>query len=151
MARIAVALGVHELWLREGIGQEVSAIPLVGYVGAGETFYPVDDLAQGEALDGVEFTLEGADPIAIEVRGTSMLPVYRPGDRLLCSRYRGADIDSCVGRDCVVRLTSGEGYIKKLARGRRKNHYTLLSYNAEPIEDVELDWCAPVIWIKRGA
>jgi len=148
--RLADALEVHPLWLRDGVGPEAAAVPLVGYVGAGEAFLPVDDLAQGEALEGIELSLDGADPIAVEVRGNSMLPVYRPGDRLLCSRYRGADIAACVGRDCIVRLASGEGFIKKLAKGSRAGLFTLLSYNAEPIVDVALDWCAPVVWIRRA-
>jgi transcriptional regulator with XRE-family HTH domain len=150
IGRLADALGIEELWLRDGRGPEMSTVPLVGYVGAGESFYPVDDLAQGSALDGVELELDGADPIAIEVRGTSMMPVYRPGDRLLCSRHRGVDIEACIGKDCIVRLTSGEGYIKKLARGSRSGTYTLLSYNADPIYDVTLEWCAPVLWVRRA-
>ncbi|MCP4328384.1 MAG: helix-turn-helix domain-containing protein [Alphaproteobacteria bacterium] len=150
VARLADTLDVEELWLRDGRGREMSIIPLIGYVGAGESFYPVDDLAQGGALDGVEFELDGADPIAIEVRGSSVSPVYRPGDRLLCSRLRGVDIETCVGKDCIVRLSTGEGYIKKLARGSRPDSYTLLSYNAEPIYDADLEWCAPVIWVRRA-
>ena len=150
MARIAEALEVHRLWLRDGGGPQWRQIPVVGYVGAGEQFHAVDDLSQGAGHDFVALDLDGADPIAVEVRGDSMTPVYRPGDRLLCSRLAGSDESGFLGRDCVVKLTSGAGYVKRVVRGGQPGHYTLLSYAAEPIADVVLEWVAPILWVKRA-
>jgi hypothetical protein len=144
------ALDVHFVWLRDGVGPQWRRIPVVGYVGAGEQFHAVDDLSQGAGLDSVDFDLGGVDPIAIEVRGESMLPVYRPGDRLLCSRLAGSDESGFLSKDCVVKLTSGAGYVKRVVRGSKPRHYTLLSYAAEPIADVALEWAAPILWIKRA-
>lgn len=148
--RLAEALEVHVVWLRDGEGPQWQRIPLVGYVGAGETFHAVDDLAQGAGHESVELDLDGADPIAIEVRGESMLPVYRPGDRLLCSRLAGTNESGYLGRDCVVKLANGAGYVKRVVRGNQPGRYTLLSYAAEPIADVQLDWAAPIRWVKRA-
>ena len=150
LERLASALEVQVAWLRDGHGPQWQRIPVVGYVGAGERFHAVDDLAQGAGLDSVEMELDGADPIAIEVRGDSMMPVYRPGDRLLCSRLRGSDESGFLGRDCVVKLATGAGYVKRVVRGSDSRHYTLLSYASDPIPNVELEWAAPIIWIKRG-
>jgi transcriptional regulator with XRE-family HTH domain len=149
--RLADALDVHFVWLRDGVGPQWRRIPVVGYVGAGEQFHAIDDLSQGAGLDSVDFDLDGADPIAVEVRGDSMLPVYRPGDRLLCSRLAGSDESGFLGKDCVVRLTDGAGYVKRVVRGAGPGRYTLLSYAAEPIAEVALEWAAPILWIKRAA
>lgn len=148
--RLAAALDVQPIWLRDGHGPQWHSIPVVGYVGAGEKFHAVDDLAQGAGLDSVELDLNDADPIAVEVRGDSMLPVYRPGDRLLCSRLRGNDESGFLGRDCVVKLLSGAGYVKRVVRGAAPGLYTLVSYAADPIPDVRLEWAAPIVWIRRG-
>src|SRR3970040_2400541 len=143
MLGLADALGVTESWLRFEVGPAVVRIPLVGRVSSGEAFLPFDDNPLGTGYDEIEFTLDDADPIAIEVRGESMLPVYRPGDFLLCSRRRGIEIQSCLNKDCVVKTDQGEGYVKKLIHGSSVNSFTLLSYNASPIENVRLLWAAP--------
>lgn len=150
MARLADTLGVSEAWLRFDVGPAIENIPVVGWVSAGESFIPADDFPQGIGYGEVRFELDGADPIAIEVRGESMLPVYRPGDLLLCSRMKGNDLDLCLNRDCVVKTVNGEGYVKKLIWGSQVDTVTLISYNAPAIENVELLWAAPIVWVKRG-
>lgn len=150
---LAEALGMEPLWLKEGVGPELAGYPVVGYVGAGESFHPVDDSEKGAGIDFVELDLDAADPVAIQVRGTSMIPVYRDRDVLFCSRQQGLDIPNCIGLDCVVMTDEGAGYLKVLKRGSREGHYTLESYNrAYPdIEDVRLQWAAPVRVVKRVA
>ena len=149
MLRLADTLGVTESWLRFEVGPAVVHIPVVGRVAAGESFIPFDDGPLGTGYNEIDFTLDDADPIAIEVRGESMLPVYRPGDFLLCSRRRGTDIPSCMNKDCVVKTDQGEGFVKKLVNGSEPGTFTLISYNAAPIENVRLIWAAPIIWVKR--
>tara|TARA_B100000315_G_scaffold10455_1_gene10058 strand:- start:143 stop:739 length:597 start_codon:yes stop_codon:yes gene_type:complete len=150
MLRLADCLGVTESWLRFDVGPAVIHIPVVGRVAAGESFIPIDDNPLGSGYEEVDFSLDDADPIAIEVRGESMLPVYRPGDFLLCSRRRGIDIQHCLNRDCVVKTDQGEGFVKKLISGPDQGTYTLISYNAPAIEGVRLLWAAPIIWVKRA-
>ena len=55
----------------------------------------------------------------------------------------------CLNKDCVVKTDQGEGYVKKLINGAAAGTFTLLSYNASPIEHVRLLWAAPIIWVKR--
>jgi len=148
--RLAEAMGLNELWLRDGVGPQRSRLPVVGYVGAGESFVPYDDLAAGAGLDEIDFDVESGDPIAVQVRGTSMEPVYRPGDYLVCARRQDLTQNDFVGRDCVVLLETGEGYVKRVIHGRRPGRFTLLSYAASPIEDVMLKWAAPILWVRRN-
>ena len=150
LSRIASAIGVNEQWLRDGSGPHYTRFPVVGYVGAGEAFVPYDDLAKGAGYDEINFDVDSGDPIAIQVRGSSMEPVYRPGDHLICSRRDGEDEAGFLGRDCVVLLESGEGYVKRVVRGAAAHQYTLLSYAAAPIENVQLQWAAPIIWVRRS-
>lgn len=149
--RYARVLGLHDYWARTGEGPRIASIPLVGYVGAGEEFFPLADHERGAGHDEVEINMDAVDPIALRVRGRSMIPVYRPGDDLLCSRLRGADIPSAIGRDCVVMTNEGAGYVKQLRRGRN-GRFTLRSYNPsfEDLEDIEVDWAAPILIIKRA-
>ena len=49
-----------------------------------------------------------------------------------------------------MKTDQGEGYVKKLIHGSSVNSFTLLSYNASPIENVRLLWAAPIIWVKRA-
>ncbi len=48
-----------------------------------------------------------------------------------------------------MKTDQGEGYVKKLTNGAAPGSFTLVSYNAPPIENVRLLWAAPIIWVKR--
>jgi repressor LexA len=49
-----------------------------------------------------------------------------------------------LGRDCAVRLATGETYIKQLMKGSDEGRFTLFLLNAPPIENVEVTWATPV-------
>lgn len=149
---IAQALGVPPSWLLEGEEPPLVRIPIIGEVSAGEAWQPVDDLAPGASLDMEDFSITGSDPIGIRVRGDSMFPVYRGGDILIASRIHGANIQDALNRDCIVRTVTDEAYIKILRRGTGRGTFTLRSYNPayDDIVDVQLEWAAPVRWIKRS-
>lgn len=154
LAKLAESTGLNVLWLRDGLGPELSRVPVVGVLGAGEEWYPIDDSAQGGGIDdGIDFSLDDADPVALRVRGTSMAPVYRDGDKIICSRRRGSDISRCINRDCAVKTADGHGYIKILLRGTTPGTFRLRSYNPDypDIEEQKLEWAAPVVWIKRSS
>ncbi len=153
LPRLAEALGINALWLRDGHGPQWRRVPLVGYLEKGERLSRV---ATGTGDDGMiaptmAFDLEAADPIAVEVRGMSMMPAYRPGDILICTRLAPARASLFENRDCVVQLTTGDRYAKHVAAGSAAGLYTLLSYKGPPLADVRLDWAAPIVWIKRAA
>ena len=145
---IAKALGVSPEYLLTGGTVRTVSIPIVGIVAAGEGWTHVDQ----HPNDAVEFEAGDSDLIAIDVRGDSMSPVYRNGDTLICRRRPGKYGDNLIGRDCVVLTKSGDGYVKILRRGSRPGLFNLTSYNPvfEAVEDVQLQWIAPIAWIKRG-
>jgi len=151
MQKIAAALGVSLTWLRDGEGMSVTEIPVVGYASAGDAFTPFDDHAKGAGFDTVPVDF-GSYPIAVEVRGQSMMPVYRPGDRLMCDRLEGDAMNRAIGRDAIAMTASGEGYLKRVIKGSRRGLFTLRSYNPDypDIADQRLIWVAPVAWIRRG-
>lgn len=118
-------------------------VPLSGYVGAGQEVYQFDEGGSGE----VEAP-PGARPEtqAVEVRGESMLPLYEAGAILYYSRQLPPD--TMIGRRCVVRLEDERVLVKTLRRGSEHGLYSLLSLNAPDIEDVGVQWAAPIDWIK---
>lgn len=124
------------------------SVPVIGIVSAGEGWIAAD----GARFDPIEFALsDPGETIGIEVRGDSMKPVYRNGDLLICRMHEGRNFDNLVGLDCVVCTTEGVGYIKILRRGSRPFRYNLKSYDphVDDVENVQLKWAAPVVWIKR--
>lgn len=145
----ARAYGVNYTWLLEGTGSPGSAsrVPLFGSIGAGEEIEPV---AQDNP-DTIECPIPIDNGAAVVVRGESMQPAYRPGDTLFFSRKERADYEALHGRDCIVQLKDARvAMVKVLLRGTKRGLFRLRSYDTmKDIEDVEIDWAAPVEWVKR--
>ena len=120
------------------LGNEV---PIVGRIGAGGSVI-FEDIGNGDTISRPPDT-EG-ELVGLEVAGESMLPKFDPGDVVYISRsYDGVDA-SDVGSICACRLRSGETYLKQLVRGSQMGTWTLRSYNAGDMEDVELEWATPI-------
>ena len=155
LPRLAEALDVHGIWLRDGIGPQWRRIPLVGSLEAGGQFHSIEF----DALDGggnerfgnsLVFELVGMDPIAVEVQDGSLEPVYRIGDRLLCARMAPNNARDFLDRECLVQLASGEGYLAWVHRGSKTGRFVLTFSNGQALSNAELAWAAPIIWIRRG-
>jgi repressor LexA len=120
------------------LGDEV---PVVGKIGAGGSVI-FEDLGADYVTRRPPDTY--GELIGLEVVGDSMLPKFDSGDIVYISRsYDGID-PSDVGADCACRLLTGETYLKRLAKGSKPGSYTLRSYNAPDMEDVELEWATPI-------
>jgi phage repressor protein C with HTH and peptisase S24 domain len=119
-------------------------VPVVGFIGAGGEviFEEVDHDDPVARPPGISGTL-----VALVVNGTSMLPKYKDGDIIYIQREHDGLLPDYIGEDCAVRLTNGETFIKQLIRGSTEGRFTLLSLNAPPIEDVEIEWATPVLFI----
>lgn len=152
LEKISAALGIDYEWLLTGKEPDAGQLPIVGYVSAGELFIPIDDHTKGGGMSQADFRVNDLDDIAVQVRGQSMVPAYRPGDILACRRHEGAAIEGIVGRDCVVMTEDGEGYLKVLRPGSRRGLYDLESYNRtfETLEDRQLEWAALVKLVLRA-
>lgn len=139
LSKLAGALDVSVLDLLAAPG-----IPLVGYIGAGGVVI-YEEVNSGETV--IRPPNVSMDLIALEVRGDSMLPKYSDGDIIYIGRQHDGVLPQYLGRDCAVRLVSGETYIKQLMKGSEEGKFTLLSLNAPPIENVEVEWASPVAFI----
>jgi len=116
------------------------AVPVVGYVGAGAEVHPIDDHAPGAGLEAVDVDFPvKPGTVAVIVRGDSMLPIFEDGD-LIGYMEDSSDPRTLVGKTCVVKLTDGRTFIKRLRRGSVDGLFTLVSFNARDIEDVEIEW-----------
>jgi repressor LexA len=149
MERIAKALEVEPADLISERAPRQKTVPLVGYVGAGAMYYPDPVAGPWVGFDEVEAPPGVDDVVAVKARGDSMSPVYRDGD-LLYFRRNGQLVHEFVGRDCVVQVRNGPVYVKTLARSRVDGLYTLRSYNSADVENVDIEWAAPILWIRRG-
>lgn len=124
----------------------VNMAQMLGYAGAGEEIFPFDD---DNAWDPVPAPPGLEQPMAVDVKGGSMLPVFRDGDRLYFGAQEAA-IANLVGKDCLVQVVEGPRLIKKLMRGSKRGLYRLHSYaTGRDTGDLRLEWAAPIRWIER--
>lgn len=122
-------------------------IPAVGYVGAGSEIEFDDAYARGGGMFDVPCP-RGLNPlrtIAVVVRGDSMAPMLSEGWLIFYSRDPEHDAAAVVGKPCVVKVVDGPTMIKQVRRGPTPGKFNLVSSNAPMIEDVALDWAAPVL------
>lgn len=123
-------------------------VPIAGHIGAGGQIV-FEDI--GELYDPDSTVLRppgiSGQLIALEVRGDSMFPKYRDGDVIYVQRNHEGLLPEYLGEDCVVRLETGETYIKQLAHGSEPGRFTLRSLNAPDMVDVDIEWATPVIFI----
>ena len=135
-------------WLLTGRGPMRSAteVPVLGYVGAGAEVLPIDDHAQGAALDTIDIGMP-QDVVALIIRGESQYPL-KDGWVVLYSRDHDGVPDAVIGKLCVVKVHEGPTLLKTVRRGRTQKLYTLESWNAPLREDTRLEWASPVIEIR---
>jgi transcriptional regulator with XRE-family HTH domain len=129
------------------VDSAIVMVPVVGYVGAGGQMLAIDDHVKGDGIEQIEAPPGLLNGIALIVRGTSMEPRYSDGDVLFIEKTVYS-IDSLIGENCFVQTADGNSYVKKLIYGSRPGTYTLLSYNAPPIENVVLERAYPIAYTK---
>lgn len=125
-------------------------VTVVGYVGAGAQVFPFDDHMKGAGLDEVDCP-PGCDPsttVALRVTGDSMQPFMPEGTIVYYTRRHEGGCSDYLNSLCVVQVHEGATLLKILKKGYSAGRFNLMSYNADMIEDVLLDWCAKIIFIK---
>lgn len=118
-------------------------VPLMGYVGAGQAVYPIADGGE-DMIDG--HSDAPSSTVAAVIRGDSMLPTFHDGWIIYWSKHLPPG--EMINKLCVAQLADGRILIKTLKRGTQSGLWTLASLNASDIEDVPVDWVAPIDWIK---
>ncbi len=97
---------------------EDSIIPLMGYIGAGAEIMPEFEQVPPEGLDQIHvpFPLP-AEMIALEVRGDSMLPVYKEGHVIVVYKDQKKPLSAFYGEEAAVRTGDGRRFLKTIMRG----------------------------------
>ena len=138
--RIARAYDIRQATVIED--QEQQSVPLMGYIGAGAEIQPEFEQVPPEGLDQIFIPFElPAEMIAFQVRGDSMLPVYKDGHIVVVYREQKRPVDAFYGEDAAVRTSDGRRFLKTVMKG---SPITLTSFNAAPIENIGLDWIGEI-------
>lgn len=111
-------------------------------------YYPDPEKGPWVGIERVPAPPGAVDVVALRVRGVSMEPVYRNGDLLYIHQHDGWDVESCIGKDCVVELAAGQVYVKRLERHNGKMR--LVSHNHPVMNDAAVVWASPIEWVKRA-
>jgi repressor LexA len=130
----------------------LNSVPIMGHVGAGAVIEPENEQVPPEGLGEVElpFPISG-ETIAFEVAGDSMLPRYENGDVIVVYREQRHPLASFFGEEAVVRLKTGQRYLKTIERGKTPSSVNLTSFNAKPINGVKLEWIGEIcVTLPRG-
>jgi len=124
-----------------------SQVPVLGKVGAGGCvlFEEADEPELVDRPPGATGRL-----MALRVAGDSMLPVYRDGDIIYVNRDHDGVLPGYIGEECAVHTVDGGTFLKVLALGSQPNRFTLRSFNAADMENVELLWATPVLFVMRN-
>lgn len=125
-------------------------VPVLGQIGAGgQVLFSIDPDSEldDQTRKAPRPPLATGRLMALEVVGSSMLPKYEAGDILYVRREHDGILPDYVGRYCAVRTAEGGTFIKMLTAGTVEGRYTLRSLNAEDMENVEVVWASPVIFV----
>ena len=140
-------------WLMEGTGSEPSVNP-IPLIPKEELHNLSEDIIMSYELEF--FKAKNPHAVDLIIDDDGMLPQYHTGDIVAGKQKIGSEINSIVGRDCIVETKHGEKLLRNVRAGKNKNRsYTLVCTNPEittkpsVISDVELIYAAPVVWHRK--
>lgn len=130
---------------------EPATVPILGKIGAGGIILfsrdPDDELNLDDYEKAPRPPLAPNRLMALLVEGESMLPRYDAGDVIYTAGDHDGILPSYFGRYCAVRTAEGGTYLKILTAGSAPGRYTLRSLNAADMENVEVTWASPVLFV----
>lgn len=131
---------------------EMMTVPVLGNIGAGgEILFAVDP---DKELNDLEDMPQVPRPpltvgrlMALQVVGASMLPKYESGEIVYVRRDHDGVLPEYLNRYCAVRTADGGTFLKVLTAGSEPDRYTLRSLNAPDMQNVEVVWASPVLFV----
>lgn len=127
-------------------------VPVLGKIGAGGEIL-FTGCPDQEICDPDSYQMVPRPPMvvgrlmALLVVGASMLPKYEDGDVIYVRRDHDGLLPSYLGKHCAVRTADGGTFLKMLSAGSQAGCYTLRSLNAPDMENVEVEWASPVLFV----
>lgn len=151
--RYCTAFNVDETWLSLGVGDPRTPpkrVPVEGTLGMGGV---IESVLTGQVSQSIKETVEFPPEAegefqAFRVNFDYNYPAFFKDD--IVYTEMPTDPESLLGKQCIATLASGERRICILGRSAIPGLFMLLSFNASPINDVEVTEAARVAWIKRG-
>lgn len=123
-------------------------VPVLGKIGAGGSVLFEEEDDKPETV--VRPPGAAGRLMALRVTGDSMFPVYRDGDLVYVARDHDGVLPEYIGEECAVHTVEGGTFLKVLVDGSKPGRYTLRSFNAPDMENVEIVWASRVEFVMRG-
>lgn len=125
-------------------------IPLLGLAQAGQDgFFDDAGLPLAEGWEQTDLPTAKDSLLSLEITGDSMIPVYRPGDRIIVDREATAVRK---GDRVVVRTLLGETLAKEVAALTART-VTLSSINPDypprAIPRRDIAWMSRIVWVSQ--
>ncbi|WP_141650472.1 helix-turn-helix domain-containing protein [Legionella massiliensis] len=102
------------------------------------------------------FEKENENAIIMSVTDDSMLPFFEIGDYVAGKIVSGQKAHNFVNCLCIITVTSGETYIRKLRPGSKDEHFNLISTNIDTnvnpafLVDCKIHKIAKVTWHRKA-
>jgi DNA-binding XRE family transcriptional regulator len=140
-------------WLMYGAGSEPSVNPLPAPSEGNHQVELNEDTAIAYEL--ALFNAKNLNAVDMVVDDDGMLPQYKETDIVAGKKRTGKDIQSIIGRDCIVQTEDDEVLFRNVREGKDSELYTLVCNNPTAkkknsiVVNVKLIYAAPVIWHRR--
>lgn len=130
-----------------GFDTGTNMVPIIGRVGADAEGEVIQ--TGGQAGYDLAPIPPGADAtaVALEVVGDSMPWLAPNGALIYFERQHAEPTADMIGYYVIAELEDGRVLLKRLMRGTKPKHYSLMSQEGPPIEDVRIVWAAEPIAI----
>ena len=121
-----------------------------------ESTKEIMDKSFSQALADIKsFCFSQTDPIFMEIKDDSMLPVYEINTIVAGTRYFDKNIKKALYKNCIIELTDGKMLTRYLKPGALEDRYTLVSLNTYShvddtiLANIEIVSAAPIIITRK--